>query len=154
MTKDSGKAEALITAPRDKNTEALITAPRPREGGIPSPGPKVEKSDEEKKDEAGPSGLVSRHEDVKEEWSTTLQELVRSQQATSGVGNMLHDAEVNRRLLWSRLTRFDVQVMDASLTARRMEEYITETCQDLRKETVRIQTQVKDGLARALSVET
>ena len=170
MSKDSGKTEALTTAPRDKEEalitaprdkiEALTTAPRPSEGGIPGPCPKADKSDEKKKDEGGPSGtvpestLASRHEEVKEEWSTTLQELVRSQQATSGVGTMLHDAEVNRRLLWSRLTRFDVQVMDASLTARRMEEYVTETCQELRKEMVRMQTQVKDGLARALSVET
>ena len=100
------------------------------------------------------STLAFRHEGIKEEWSTTLQELVRSRQATSGVGTMLHDAEVNRRLLWSRLTRFDVQVMDASLTARRMEEYVTETCKELRKEMVRMQTQVKDGIARALSVET
>ena len=71
MSKDSGKTEALTTAPREKE-EALITAPRPSEGGIPGPGPKADKSDEKKKDEGGPSRtvpestLASRHEDVKD----------------------------------------------------------------------------------------
>ena len=126
MSKDSGKKEALTKAPRDKEgalitaprekIEALTTTPRPSEGGIPGPGPKAEKSEEKKKDEGGPSGifpesiLASLHEEIKEEWSKTLQELVRSQIATSGVGTMLHDTEINRRLLWLRLTRFDLQV--------------------------------------------
>ena len=54
------KEEALITAPRDK-TEALTTAPRPSEGRIPGPGPKADESEEKKKDEGGPSGMVPEY---------------------------------------------------------------------------------------------
>ena len=67
VSKDSGKTEALTTAPRDKEealitaprdkTEALITAPRPSKGVIPGPGPKAEKYDEKKRMKEVPPAL-------------------------------------------------------------------------------------------------
>ena len=70
MSNDSGKKEALTTAPREKEealitaprdeTEALTTAPRPSEGAIPEPGPKADKGDEKKKDKGGPPWHFAR----------------------------------------------------------------------------------------------
>ena len=83
-----------------------------------------------------------------------MQELVRSGQATEGVGNMLHEAEVNRRLLWSKLPTIEVNGLGALRIARKNEKYMNETCQSLRKEMFQLKTQLKDGIARALQAET
>ena len=120
--------EALITAPRQgQGLEALITAPRPSEGGVPIPDSKDEKKAEKKNDKASASADVAPRlhssnkpliEGIKLEWSPTVQVLVRSGQETEGVGNMQHDAEVNRRLFWSKLTTIEFNGLDALRMAR------------------------------------
>ena len=56
--------------------------------------------------------------------------------------------------MWVKLTGIEIETMKAIEIARKMEGYVTETCQELRKEITQLQTQVKDGLARALEVES
>ena len=56
--------------------------------------------------------------------------------------------------MWVKLTGIEIEGLKATEIARKMEGYVTETCQELRKEITQLQTQVKDGLARALEVES
>ena len=144
MTDDSDKTkktEAPSTAPRDK-TEAPSTAPRPSEDGASASASQVDQ--------------VSQplYDTVQSEWSTILQTLVRTKQATSAVGSLFHEIETHRRLMWVKLTGIEVEGLKATEIARKMEGYVTETCQELRKEFSQLQTQVKVGLARALEVES
>ena len=134
MTDDSDKA---------KKTEALSTAPQSSEGGVPGLSSKTDQ-DKEKKNEEGsssdaPQGSVASilskpyYEDVKPEWSAPLQELVKMKQATTGLGTMLHDAEVNRRLLWSKLTSIELDCAKSLRKSRELEKYVTETYEALRR---------------------
>ena len=88
------------------------------------------------------------------DWSATEHDLYRSGRAASGVGKRIREADVNRRLLWSKPTNIAVNGLDALRMARQNENFTTTTCHSLRKMIVKFQTHPKYGIARAIHAET
>ena len=56
--------------------------------------------------------------------------------------------------MWIKITSIEVNGLDALRTDRQNEKFTTETCKSLRKEMVQVQTQLKDGIDRAIYAET